>query len=73
MKSESKQCLLEHNINSTIFGTPWTAGLGNSTVINTISKYYNMGRMGYDPLVHLNSTDKYSLPVWTDYQVQAMY
>jgi peptidoglycan/xylan/chitin deacetylase (PgdA/CDA1 family) len=70
---QSKQCLLEHNINSTIFGTPWAAGLGNSTVVNTISKYYDMGRMGYDPLVHLNSTDRYSLPSWTDYEAQAMY
>lgn len=70
---QSKQCLLEHNINSTIFGTPWAAGLGNSTVVNTILKYYDMGRIGYDPVVHLNSTDRYSLPVWTDYQAQAMY
>lgn len=70
---QSKECLLEHNINSTVFGTPYAAGLGNSTVVNTISKYYDMGRMGYEPLVYLNSTDRYSLPVWTDYDFQAMY
>jgi hypothetical protein len=29
--------------------------------------------MGYEQLVHLNLTDRYSLPVWTDYQAQAMY
>jgi peptidoglycan/xylan/chitin deacetylase (PgdA/CDA1 family) len=70
---QSKKCLLEHNINSTIFGTPYGAGSGNSTVVNTISEYYEMGRMGYEQLVHLNLTDRYSLPVWTDYQAQSMY
>lgn len=70
---ESKKCLLEHNINSTVFGPPYGAGSGNSTVINTISKYYEMGRMGYETLVHLNLTDRYSLPLWTDYQAQEMY
>jgi hypothetical protein len=29
--------------------------------------------MGYARLVHLNLTDRYSLPVWTDYEAQAMY
>jgi peptidoglycan/xylan/chitin deacetylase (PgdA/CDA1 family) len=70
---QSKKCLLEHNINSTVFGTPYAAGSGNSTVVNTISKYYDIGRMGYEPLVYLNFTDRYSLPVWTDYDLQAMY
>ena len=37
------------------------------------SKYYEIGRMGYARLVHLNLTDRYSLPVWTDYEAQAMY
>jgi hypothetical protein len=70
---QSKQSLLEHGYNSTVFGTPYASGSGNSTVLNTISKYYEMGRMGYDPLVYLNSTDRYSLPVWTDYELQTMY
>jgi hypothetical protein len=70
---QSKKCLLEHNINSTVFGTPYGAGSGNSTLVNTISEYYEMGRMGYEQLVHLNLTDRYSLPVWTDYQAQSMY
>jgi peptidoglycan/xylan/chitin deacetylase (PgdA/CDA1 family) len=70
---ESKKCLLEHNINSTVFGTPYAAGEGNSTVVTTISKYYEMGRMGYRALVDLNLIDRYSLPLWTDYQAQATY
>ncbi len=70
---QCKQSLLEHNINPTVFGTPYAAGEGNSTVINTIAKYYDMGRLGYDTLVKLNSTDRYSIPLWTDYQAEAMY
>ena len=86
--AQSKQSLLEHGINSTIFGPPYAAGQGNSTVVDTISKYYEMARVGYEPLVHLNcdwaygengmqktnQTDcKYSLPVVTDYEAQAMF
>lgn len=70
---QSKQSLLEHGYNSTIFSTPYASGEGNSTVINTISKYYDIGRIGYAPLVYLDSTDRYSLPVWVDYDLQAMY
>jgi Polysaccharide deacetylase len=70
---QTKQCLLEHGFNSTVFGPPYATGEGNSTVINTISKYYDMGRMGYGPVVLLNSTDRYSLPLLTDYQAQATY
>ena len=86
--AQSKQSLLEHGINSTIFGPPYAAGQGNSTIVDTISKYYEMARVGYGPLVHLNcdwadgengmqttnQTDcRYSLPVVTDYEAQAMY
>jgi peptidoglycan/xylan/chitin deacetylase (PgdA/CDA1 family) len=70
---ESKKCLLEHDINPTVFGTPYAAGEGNSTVVNTISRYYEMGRMGYGPLIHLDLTNRYSLPLLTDYRQQAMY
>lgn len=51
---QSKQSLLEHGINSTIFGPPYAAGHGNSTIVDTVSKYYDMARVGYGPLVHLN-------------------
>lgn len=69
----SKQSLLEHGYNSTIFSTPYASGEGNSTITNTLSKYYEIGRRGYAPLVYLDSTDRYSLPVWVDYDLQAMY
>jgi peptidoglycan/xylan/chitin deacetylase (PgdA/CDA1 family) len=52
--AQSKQSLLEHGINSTIFGPPYAAGWGNSTIVDTISKYYDMARVGFGLLVHLN-------------------
>ena len=70
---QSKQSLLEHGYNSTIFSTPYASGSGNSTVIDMLAKYYDMARVGYEPLVYLDSTDRYSLPVWTDYDLQLMY
>lgn len=69
----SKQSLLEHGYNSTIFSTPYASGESNSTITNFLSKYYEIGRRGYAPLVYLDSTDRYSLPVWVDYDLQAMY
>ena len=51
---QSKQCLADHNINSTIFGSPHGNGQDNSTVINTIAKYYEFGRLGYAPLMFLH-------------------
>lgn len=51
---QSKQSLLEHGINSTVFGPPYAAGWGNSTIVDSISKYYDMARVGFGRLVHLN-------------------
>jgi peptidoglycan/xylan/chitin deacetylase (PgdA/CDA1 family) len=65
---QTKQCLLEHGFNSTVFGPAYGNGEGNSTIIKTISKYYDMARVGYGPLVFLNFTDRYSLPLDTDYE-----
>jgi hypothetical protein len=51
---QSKQCLADHNINSTIFGSPHGEGWDNSTVTNTIKKYYELGRQGYRPVMFLH-------------------
>ena len=51
---QSKKCLADHGINSTIFGSPHGNGQDNSTVINTIAKYYEFGRLGYAPLMFLH-------------------
>jgi hypothetical protein len=61
---KSKQCLLERNINSPPFGNPFASGWDNSTVVQTLSKYFDMARAGYGLLtfldwysVDLNQTD----------------
>lgn len=50
----SKQCLLNHGINSTIFAYPASTGHENGTVINVISKYYDLARSGDAPLAFLH-------------------
>ena len=50
----SKQCLLDHGINSTIFAYPASTGHSNSTVVNAVSKYYNLARTGDAPLAFLH-------------------
>jgi peptidoglycan/xylan/chitin deacetylase (PgdA/CDA1 family) len=41
---QSKQCLENHGINATIFAYPIGEGSGNSTVVNTVAKYYDLAR-----------------------------
>ena len=54
---QSKQCLLDHNINSTVFANAFSTGGDNSTIINTIAKYYDMARNGYDTLTYLKCNE----------------
>jgi peptidoglycan/xylan/chitin deacetylase (PgdA/CDA1 family) len=51
---QSKQCLRDHSINSTIMATPFDAGWNNATVINIISKYFDLARNGNDVLTFLH-------------------
>jgi len=50
----SKECLASQGYNSTIFAYPYNLGSNNSTVVNTVAKYYNIGRSGTAPLMFLN-------------------
>jgi hypothetical protein len=53
---QSKQCLLDNGINSTIFANAFSTGWDNATVVEVIAKYYDMARNGLlDPgqLTHL--------------------
>jgi hypothetical protein len=50
----SKQCLANHGYNSTIFAYPYNIGSNDPTVVNTVAKYYNIGRSGTAPLMFLN-------------------
>ena len=50
----SKQCLATHGYNSTIFAYPYNLGSNDPAVVNTVAKYYNIGRSGTAPLMFLN-------------------
>jgi peptidoglycan/xylan/chitin deacetylase (PgdA/CDA1 family) len=56
----SKQCLLNHGIDSTIFAYPASTGHSNATVVNVVSKYYDLARTGDAPLafMHCNGYKK---------------
>jgi peptidoglycan/xylan/chitin deacetylase (PgdA/CDA1 family) len=76
---QSKQCIINHsvspNINNnndiSIFAYPYDIGHNNITVINTVAKYYQLGRTGDKPLAFLNCNlsleDKKSRINETDY------
>lgn len=51
---QSKQCLLEHGIDSRIFATPYNAGWHNTNVIDAISRYYDFAKNGNGPLTYLH-------------------
>ena len=58
---ESRQCLLDHGINSTIFAYPYGEGRENPEVSKIVSTYYEMARTnGETPLTYLDSDDKSS-------------
>lgn len=50
----SRQCLLNHGINSTVFAYPASTGHDNATVVNTVAKYYNLARSGDAPMAFLH-------------------
>jgi peptidoglycan/xylan/chitin deacetylase (PgdA/CDA1 family) len=51
---QSKQCLADHGINATIFAYPFDIGWDDPTIVNIVSKYYDLARTGNDPLTFLN-------------------
>ena len=51
---QSKKCLADHNIDARVFGTPYGKGWDNSTVIDTIAKYYDFAITGFSKLMYLN-------------------
>jgi peptidoglycan/xylan/chitin deacetylase (PgdA/CDA1 family) len=52
---QSKQCLTIHGINNaTVFATPHGKGSDNSTVVNTIAKYYDLAINGFSNLMFLH-------------------
>lgn len=58
---QSKQCIIDHNVstninnnNVPIFAYPFDIGHTNITVIDTVAKYYQLGRTGDKSLAFLN-------------------
>jgi peptidoglycan/xylan/chitin deacetylase (PgdA/CDA1 family) len=52
----AKQCLADHGFDTTIFAYPKNLGSDNNTVVNVVSKYYDLGRSGTEPLFFLDCT-----------------
>ncbi len=58
---QSKQCLAQHGINSTVFAYPFADGSDKPNVVNMVSKYYVLARAGDDPIQSLKSVNRYSI------------
>ena len=50
----SQKCLADHHISATVFASPYGNSWNNKTVIDTVSKYYSLGRDGYSPTMFLH-------------------
>jgi polysaccharide deacetylase len=50
----AKECFVKHGYPVPLFGYPDNLGSGNKTVVNVVSKYYDMARSGSDPLMFLD-------------------
>lgn len=62
---QSKQCLANHGINSTVFAYPFADGSHKPNIVNMVSKYYTLARAGDDPIQSLKSVNRYSLNALT--------
>lgn len=51
--NQSKQCLLNKGINSTIFAYPRASGSDNITVVKEVAKAYDLARTGFSPVTFL--------------------
>jgi peptidoglycan/xylan/chitin deacetylase (PgdA/CDA1 family) len=51
---QSKQCLLNHGIKTSIFAVPKNVASDNATVVNTIAKYYDLAINGHSRLMFLH-------------------
>jgi hypothetical protein len=51
---QSKQCLLDHGINTSFFAVPMNLANNNATVINVIAKYYSLAINGHSNLMYLH-------------------
>ncbi len=52
---QSKQCLLDHGIESNEFAYPFASGADNQRVVNTVAKYFTIARTGGGELEIISS------------------
>jgi peptidoglycan/xylan/chitin deacetylase (PgdA/CDA1 family) len=55
--ADSKQCLLDHGINTTSFAYPFNAGSDEASVIDVVAKYYDIARTARsapEPIMYLH-------------------
>jgi hypothetical protein len=52
--SQSKECLRDHGIDSTIYSAAFNKGGDDPEIINTIAKYYDFGFSGHSTLMFLH-------------------
>jgi peptidoglycan/xylan/chitin deacetylase (PgdA/CDA1 family) len=65
--AQSKKCLSDHGINTpTVFATPHGDESNNATIINEISKYYNLADNGFAPLMFLHCDGYKNQSIQTD-------
>jgi peptidoglycan/xylan/chitin deacetylase (PgdA/CDA1 family) len=50
----SKQCLVSHGFNVTSFAYPFAKGSQNKSIVDTVAKYYSLGRTADAPLMFLD-------------------
>jgi hypothetical protein len=51
---QSKQCLINHGVNTDYFAVPMNLAINNASVINTIAKYYTLAINGHADQMYLN-------------------
>lgn len=54
---QSKQCLLDHSINATVFAYPFSEGWDDEEIVSIVSKYYFLARAGNVPLMFLHCSE----------------
>jgi peptidoglycan/xylan/chitin deacetylase (PgdA/CDA1 family) len=67
----AKQCLADHSFDTTIFAYPKNLGSNNDTVVNVVSKYYDLARTGTEPLFFLDCSGYEGHPPQTDCRTYA--
>jgi peptidoglycan/xylan/chitin deacetylase (PgdA/CDA1 family) len=64
---QSKQCLIDHGFNPTIFAYPNGEASDNPKVVNTVAKYYDLARSAKSSVIsdaELTSANRYSINSW---------